>query len=156
MFLEASYATAHPIYGSITLLNTSLVGIVTLGYQTVGGEWVPNDAVVAEILADRLNNPRTTSWEKVAHLPATFPPIAHEYDLINMKGMDEVVAALNAVTSAILTNSGSNLTAHKADLNNPHGVTAAQTGAYDKAQADAKAQALITSAMAQHVAQYHS
>lgn len=156
LFLDASYSTAKPIYGSITMLNTSLAGIVTLAYQTVGDQWVPSDAVVAEALANRLGNPRATSWEQIVNPPNAFPVIAHEYDLVNMKGLDSVVTSINALTSAIAAGSGTGLTSHKADFNNPHQTTADQVGAYDKGTSDARATQIANQIMAMHIAAYHS
>lgn len=156
MFLEASYSTAKPIYGSITFLNTALAGIVKLDqYRTVGGEWVRNENDRAAILADRLHNPRTTSWEQVANLPVAFPPIAHEYELKDMKGLDDLVGVMERIVTAILSRSGVDLTAHVTNMNNPHGLTAAKLNAYTKTEADARINQLISTALANHVKTHH-
>jgi hypothetical protein len=155
-FIGASYSTAKPIFGSITMLNTALAGIITLAYQTVGGKWVPSNAEIAEALANRTGNPRVTAWEKIVNLPEAFPVIDHEYDLINMKGVEELIAAVNALTTAIATGSGTGLAAHKADKNNPHGTTAANVGAYTKAETVSKISEMITTAMNNHVTAYHA
>lgn len=155
-FLEASYSTAKPIYGSITILNTAMAGIVTLAYNTVGGKWVPNNAQIAEALADRLNNPRVTSWESVVNMPDSFPVIAHEYDLKDLKGLDDLVASVNKLTEAVVNNSGLSVATHRSDMANPHGTTAAQVGAYTKAETVSKINELVNAAIAAHVAGYHN
>jgi len=155
LFLDASYSTARPIYGSITFLNTALAGTVTLAYQTVGGEWVPSAAVIAEALANRLSNPRTTSWEQIVNPPNAFPVIEHPHDLINMKGMDDVIVSIRELTQAIATRGGNDLAAHKIDKNNPHGVTAAQLNVFTKEETEARINQLISVAMAGHLNAFH-
>jgi hypothetical protein len=154
-FMDASFATAKPIYGSITFLDTSLSGIVTLVYQTVGDVWVQDDATIALILADRLSNPRTTSWDRVANLPKAFPSIDHQYDLIDMKGLDSLVTSVDALTQAVLSTAGSNLAAHKAATGNVHGMVPGDIGAYSKTETAALVDTKITAAIAAHVATMH-
>ena len=155
-FLDASYSTAKPIFGSITFLNTAIAGVVTLAYNTVGGKWVPNNAQIAEALANRLGNPRTTSWETIINLPDAFPVIDHQYDLRDTKGMDELVTSVENLTKAIAANSGATIASHKADKTNPHGTTAAQVGAYSKAETVSKITEMVTAAINAHVAAYHN
>jgi hypothetical protein len=155
-FLEASYSTGKPIFGSLTILNTALAGIVTLGYNTVGGKWVPNNAQIAEALADRISNPRVTSWETIVNLPDSFPVIEHEYNLKDLKGVESLIVAVNNLTQTIAANSGATLTAHKADLGNPHQTTAAAVGAFTKAETVSKITEIVSAAIAAHVTAYHN
>lgn len=134
-FHDASLACAKPIYGSISFLNTSLQGnVIIRSYQTVGGEWNIDEAQIQEILADRLHNPRTTTWEQVVELPWKFPVVDHEWDLVDMVGASELQVALLAIRDAILTagggggGGGPELQAHIANKFNPHEVTKAQVG----------------------------
>lgn len=156
LFLDASFATAKPIFGSITFLDTSLSGIVTIEYQTVGDVWVQDDTKIAEILSDRLSNPRTTSWDLVANLPSAFPPIAHQYDLVDMKGLDSLVDSVNLLTQAVITTAGANLAAHKAATGNVHGMTPEDLGVYSKADMEAKATQISAKSIADHIVAYHS
>jgi len=155
-FVDASYSTAKPIWGSISFLNTALVGKVTLVYNTVGGGWVPSDTELAELLANRIGNPRVTSWEQLINLPNAFPVIDHEYSLIDLKGMEALVTALNAMTATIAQRGGQDLASHKSDKNNPHGTTAAQLDAPTNAQAQAMATKAAADAIAAHVQAYHT
>jgi len=127
-FISASRACAKPIYGSITFLNTSLAGVVTLSYQTLGGIWNIDEALMDQILNDKLRNPRTTSWDSVSEMPINFPVIDHPWDLVDMVGMSEVVEALDGIRNAILDpgGGGGDLQAHLQNFSNPHKVTAAQ------------------------------
>ena len=85
-FMEASKCCALPVCGSITFLNRNIAGVVTVTYQTIGGDWILDIRKIQEILGDRLNNPRITSWDQVANYPARFPALDHEIDLHNMVG----------------------------------------------------------------------
>lgn len=155
-FVDASYSTAKPIFGSLTFLNTALAGTITLAYNTVGGKWVPGNDEIAAALADRIGNPRVTSWESIVNLPDAFPVIAHEYDLADLKGMDHVVKAVDNLTAAVAANSGLTMATHKADMANPHGTSAAQVGAYTKAETVSKITELVNAAISAHVAAYHN
>lgn len=142
-FLSASRACSKPIYGSITLLNTNISGVITLSYQTLGGDWNIDSQQIATIVADTIHNPRITTWEQVANLPYAFPVIDHPWDLVDMVGMSDVVNKLEDIHQAIIDSTGGSgssteaeLQAHISDHNNPHQVTAAQVGALTQAQAD--------------------
>lgn len=128
-FISASRACAKPIYGSIEFLFTDLAGVLTLTYQSIGGNWTLDAATIAEILANSLSNPRTTAWEQIVDLPVAFPVIDHEWDLVDMVGASEVVQALDDIRDTLSGGTSSTgLAAHLADFGNPHRVTAAQAG----------------------------
>lgn len=136
-FIGASRGCAKNVYGSISFMNTSLTGEITLAYNTIGGEWTLNTPKLIEILADRLHNPRITSFEQVSGKPNVFPVIDHEWNLVDMVGASEIVEAINRVTLAVQTSLTNGFAAHVA-LRNPHGTTAADVGTYTRAEIDAK------------------
>ena len=155
-FISASRACATPIFGSITIFDRTLAGIIRLNYQTIGGSWTINDAGVAQVLADTLHNPRITAWEEVTNYPATFPPVDHQWDLVDMVGMSDVVTGVNDIRTALINKIASDQAlntqlanamtviqaggtldqaiAHMASIANPHQTTAAQVGAYTIAE----------------------
>lgn len=100
-FIGASRATVKPIYGSIALLDLQLAGLITIGYQTLGGDWVLDRNVVLAALSDSVRNPRVASWEQVVSVPTLFPPVDHQYNLDDLVGMSEVVSELDQVGQAI-------------------------------------------------------
>jgi hypothetical protein len=140
-FLGASRSCTKPIYGSLSINDLTLAGIVTLQYQTLGGNWVLNLAQIMQILSDRIHNPRITAWEMVTGYPTIFPPIDHEWNLVDMVGMTEVVAALAGISDALST---SLLTGWQAHIlaSNPHNTTAHDVDAYTRAEVDAMFAAL--------------
>lgn len=126
-FHDASLACAQPLFGSISLNDTQLTGVITVeSYQTIGGIWTIDDAKIAEILAERLRNPRTTTWEQVVDMPVSFPVIDHEWNLVDMVGMSEVVASLNGIEAQLRMSGQQGLAEHIANKMNPHGVTKEQ------------------------------
>lgn len=127
-FLGASRACAKNIYGGITFLNTKLNGHVEITYQTIGGEWVLDEGAIAEILANKLNNPLTTTWEVIANVPKVFPPEPHDWNLVDMVGAKDLNDSLQEIVELLRTKSEEGITGHINDTNNPHRVTKAQVG----------------------------
>jgi hypothetical protein len=127
VYTEATHACAKPVYGSITFLK-NLAGIVTISYNTLGGKWLIDEKKIQEILADRIHNPRVTTWEEVAKVPERYPPIEHDQDLVDMVGMKDLVSSLARIEDYLRTKSSDGLKAHIDDKNNPHNVTKEQVG----------------------------
>lgn len=128
-FRQATKATAKPIYGSINIIDRTLQGTIMLDtYQTLGGMWTIDETEIAEILANQLYNPRIVTWEQVVEVPAMFPVINHEWDLVDLTGMSDVSQKLSEIAFTIANSGDSGLLVHIADDQNPHKVTKAQVG----------------------------
>lgn len=127
-FLDASRACAKPVYGSISFLDTDTAGILSISYNTVGGMWNITPQEITRILAEEMRNPRITSWEQITYLPERFPVIDHEWDLVDMVGETELVAAIENVAAAVLAANGGGLNEHVNNYSNPHNVTKSQVG----------------------------
>jgi hypothetical protein len=127
-YIGASRACARPIYGAISFVNLSLVGTVTLQYQTIGGNWTLDQATLAAIAADTIYNPYTVTWEQIAQVPTVFPVIDHEWDLTDMVGMSDVVAAINSLSTIVLQSSQTGISDHISNTHNPHLVSKDQVG----------------------------
>lgn len=147
-FIGASRATSKPVYASITMLNRDLKGtLVFRSYQTVGGPWTISPAKASEILGNLVYNPRTIAWEQVAGYPSIFPPIPHEWNLVDMVGMAQIQESLSAIQEAILQQATSEVTQHIHDkATNPHGITPGMIGAVSEEELDAKIQSAIQQA----------
>lgn len=149
-FIGATRATAKAVYASVTFLNAALRGTLIIDpYQCVGGDWSVDSNTIAKVLADRVNNPRTIAWEQVAGYPTIFPPVPHEWNLMDMVGQSEMVAALNRVVDAILVRAADAVNAHINDMSGKaHGITPGSIGAVSLAQLKAEVSKAITAATA--------
>lgn len=127
-FYDATVQCAAPVYGGLYFMDMTLSGVIELKYQTLGGDWTLDSTQIATVLANQLLQPIVTTWEEVVNLPYQFPPVAHQWDIIDMVGASDVVNVLNQMVTALQSTSNSALAAHLADFNNPHRVTAAQVG----------------------------
>ena len=127
-FHAASHGVARRVYGSITMLDKTLTGVLEISYQTIGGDWILDASADLTRLTNTQTNPRITTWEEVVDVPYQFPPIDHEWNLEDLKGVEAILPILEEMTEAIRTASGSEFAAHVADKNNPHSVTKAQVG----------------------------
>ena len=127
-YKDASLKTAKAIYGSFTLYDKTLAGVLMLSYQTVGGRWSLDTDKIEAILSDASINPRITTWDEITDYPVTFPPIDHEWDVVDLTGMAEVVDKLDEIKEAILLSGEGGLITHLNDYNNPHRTTKDQVG----------------------------
>lgn len=127
-FHAASHGVGRQLFGSITILDKQLTGVVELRYQTIGGDWVYDEGTILELMADRLTNPRITTWDQVVDLPFQFPVIDHEWDLADLTGARHVVEKLDEIVAAIEEANEANGQSHVTNYNNPHNVTKAQVG----------------------------
>lgn len=121
-FLDASRATAKPVYGSITFFDKELAGVVRLEYQTLGGEWTIDDDLITEILIQKATNPRITTWEEVVDVPDRFPVIDHEWHLDDLVGMSEVRKSIDGIAQSILDSTDVRpvVNEHINNKSNPH------------------------------------
>lgn len=127
-YKDASLKTAKALYGSFTLYDKTIAGVLMLSYQTVGGRWTLDTDKLEQILSDASLNPRITTWDQITEYPVTFPPIDHEWDVVDLTGMAEVVDKLDEIKEAILLSGEGGLVNHLADQTNPHRVTKEQVG----------------------------
>lgn len=127
-FLSASKACARELYGSLTFLNSQMQGTLRISYNTIGGNWVVTPSEYAVIIADLLQNPRTITWEQVVDLPFQFPVVDHEWDLVDMVGMKDVVLKLDEIYDVLFQTGDTSIAAHINNTSNPHLTTKAQVG----------------------------
>jgi hypothetical protein len=137
-FIGATRGCSKPVYGGIYLIDNKLSGIVTLQYRTLGGNWTLNSNKINEVLANQVQNPRTTSWEQIVQLPNNFPVIDHQWNLDDLVGASELVNAIESLTTGLSNQTNSinsrGLEAktlvelHSLDKNNPHAVSKNQIG----------------------------
>lgn len=105
LFDSASFETEWVrggIYGSILLMDRSLVGQFELvEYQTLGGAWVLENTKLLEILSNRVQDPRTSTYEQVSGKPTVFPPTGHNHPIDDWTGMAETIGALDRINESL-------------------------------------------------------
>jgi hypothetical protein len=128
-FIGASRSIGKMVYGAITLTDSITTGEILISYQTLGGSWVCDQQQVLNVLAEKVYNPRTVTWDEVTNVQETFPPINHTEEYDDVYGQEGVINSLIDIADAIALASGnsSNVT-HFTDYNNPHQTTALQVG----------------------------
>ena len=104
-YITGTRVTGHAMYGAITLHNINANGILSLTYQTLGGDMVVDRLEVLTMLANLAYNPRTIAFDLVANTPSHWPPEPHQNKYDEYYGQEELVAALDRVKDAILSNS---------------------------------------------------
>ena len=112
------------VYGGISLLTTEYDGaVLTLQYQTLGGEYVLPEADILAILANAHIDPRMTSWDSVALRPGEYHPEAHLHHVSTTMGWDDLVLAVRDLIEKIRVESSelaALFQAHIDDKTNPH------------------------------------
>lgn len=112
------------VFGGISILTTEYDGsVLSLRYQTLGGEYVLPETDILAILANAHIDPRLTTWDTVALKPGEYHPDAHLHHVSSTMGWDDLVLAVRDLIEKIRVESGE-LAAlfqlHIDDLNNPH------------------------------------
>jgi hypothetical protein len=102
-FIGATRSIGMPVFGGISFTNLSISGIVTVTYQTLGGDWTYDDATVLESIANQSYNPSFATWEQVTGLPTQFPVVNHEWNLVDMVGETELIESIVSLEQAILS-----------------------------------------------------
>lgn len=125
-YVAATRATGQIIYGGICILNTNINATAVLSYQTLGGPWVVDRLTILENLAEKMFNPRTTSWDVLTDKQDTFPPINHSLEVDQIYGQQELIMSILQLAKEVGSADKSALVSHMLDANNPHLVTKAQ------------------------------
>ena len=103
--IAGTRVTGKPMYGALTINDTTLNGFLSFTYQTLGGEHIVDRLYVLNMLIEKAYNPRTTIWDNITNVPDAFPPTPHYQDYDQFYGQEEVVNKLNAIKDAILASS---------------------------------------------------
>lgn len=109
-FVEASVALGKRIFGSIMFVNREYSTPVYLTYQTLGGPYTLADTSIVTNMTRSLYALRVVTWAQIVGLPVAFPPLPHPTDSVDLTGAAELVAKLDQILTAIVSN-GTNLPA---------------------------------------------
>ena len=99
-FVEAFERISSYVYGSITLLDTTLVGTFKIRLQSLGGDFVVPESQAIANGFDALLNLQTITWEDIIS-PEAFPPTLHELPLNDIEGVTEIINQLMLMRQGI-------------------------------------------------------
>ena len=156
--LSAKKIAQRDLYGAIVIINPQLKGEFFVSYRSVGGNFVGIRSEVVTYLANALNDPTRTPFDKVIDRPSYFTPPKHEQhysDFLNKEYTEDAIDDLvSAIDTAIENVDGDaigylnsriqqldsllnrhNQVAHIVDYSNPHGTTAVQAKALPQGSA---------------------
>jgi hypothetical protein len=107
-FMSATNAIEKEIYGSITLLNKSITGTLSLEYNCLGGPFIFDANHLLQELTVLMLYPDARTWEDITAIPQYFPPAQHEIHIEDLIGMDAVHDAIDELTEAVKGNGEGN------------------------------------------------
>ena len=130
--LEMSHLCQSDIYSGILAINPALRGAMFLTYQTLGGGFSVDRRSMMEELVRVAHETRFIGWNAVTGKPVYFPVAGHFLNIQeDALGLASIVTALEGLRNSISLLNESDviaMTAHIANLSNPHAATAAQIG----------------------------
>ena len=100
-YIAGTRSTGKAMYGAITLNNIEMNGILSINYQTVGGDIVCDQVYVLSYLVSKAYNPRIIAWDNISNKPDYFPVTPHYQDFDQYYGQEELVNALGQIRDAI-------------------------------------------------------
>lgn len=120
------------VYGSILITDDTLSGSFHIeSYQTLGGEFTIDETTALNLLANKLLDPRLTTWDKVINAPLVQDPLAHLHHVSQSIGWDAVVAVLNELVTKYTAESSrlaQRIQTHLEDHSDPHKISLEQIG----------------------------
>ena len=152
-YTDATTRTGQEVLGAVLIINTNLEGFVYFAANVIGGDYAFSTTVETDITAWLAANKDLPHHGDIEGKPTRFGPGAFRQSLWKFDGYEPTIISIeNAVRASILgdieglesigrdlqassnnTSAGTQelekkLNNHKADHNNPHGLTAAQLG----------------------------
>ena len=101
LYVGASRSVGKNIYGAIVLNSAIGTGTITLSYQTIGGPWVADRALVVTNLANMTYNPKEGNWDNVTNVQTTFPTISHGVPYDSVVGQAAIMAEIALMAQSI-------------------------------------------------------
>ena len=133
-FKAASRSIGTDLYGGLRLVPSSVnpTDIITLQYQTLGGEWTVDPATALDTLLAEGFSEVLSVWDILTEYADTFPAVNHATTFDPATGVQCLLDALNDLAVAIASQDRlSKIVGHLTDYNNPHQDTAATFGLQD-------------------------
>lgn len=101
-YVTGQHQTAQRMCGSIWIINRALTGPFAITYRTLGDQYSVTKARATQYLAETLAEPISETWEDVLGSEPYFPPVDIQFDKDNFIWEPNLVAAIDAVSTAII------------------------------------------------------
>ena len=130
-YMAASRSIGQAIYGGLAMISLLPQGVMSVDYQTLGGQWVADSGYVYEQLLSSVYNNRTTWWDRLTNVQDLFPPMDHSHVADDIEGHHDLLAKLEEIRAAILNQPTTvpdlltKFQAHIEEEGNVHKLTAA-------------------------------
>ncbi|UQT02799.1 short tail fiber protein [Serratia phage vB_SmaM-Yubaba] len=122
------------VWGAIVVKGVATPTDYVIEYDTIGGDFVLNDAAYAAAVANTLTAPRTIDWNDIVNLPLVWPPDPHDHPASDTMNYGDLIAWMQSYLDAITDNDTSvsfvsEFKAHlEADLQHAHKATLEMLG----------------------------
>jgi hypothetical protein len=101
-YLSGEQSTGKKCYAGVTVTTELVNGVVLVTYQSMGtGWWNGQRDDVLEGFATKVYNPRTSSWDIIAHLPEMFPPGPHYVRVEDTRGMEDLLEKFDGLQTVL-------------------------------------------------------
>lgn len=121
----------QPVYSSIVMNDRTRALQLRCEYQTIGAEFVLDQAQILTMMANKTIDPRTLSYKAIQGVPSEFPPVPHRVNVDDTTGWSDVIDALMNMGDKFGQGTGKvlqSLLEHINDHANPHRITLADLG----------------------------
>lgn len=98
LVMDLSHALQKHIYGSVTVVNQSIMGDVLPTYNTIGGEYVLEEDKFAQYAIHLLESDGAYPWDKLTDVPGEFPPDEHEVPIETTAGYNDLIKAIQDIS----------------------------------------------------------
>lgn len=121
-------------FGAIQVKGTASPTNFILEYDTIGDDFVLDDAAYAAAVANTLTSPRTIDWNEIVNLPLVWPPDPHDHPASDTMNYGDMIVWMQSYLDAITDtdNSVSFVTEFKkhieADLLHAHAANLSMLG----------------------------
>jgi hypothetical protein len=126
------------LFGGVYFYNRNISGTVTVSYNTIGSVYVQNNYQHMASFFNSYFSQQMVNWDRVFGVPALLPPLNSPTPLSSLKGVDDIVSAIEVLTSAVEDSDSGPLTTAINNLvnslvthtnnRNAHGTTKADVG----------------------------
>lgn len=89
--------TGKAIYAGFVVFADIPDREIKITYQAVGGEYMADNAALANLFETAMTDGRPIDWDNVQNKPYEFPPVNHDHSLTDIKGFEPIIYQLERI-----------------------------------------------------------